>query len=97
MVDDRVEGHVFALKVSLSRLHVVVAMVALNEALKLTIHNGAMSQGPFLTWISNLERYICQRIHTRSGIHISKNKIINKMPRAALWFSLLRNTLTKWI
>lgn len=43
MVDDRVEGHVFAPQVSLSRLHIVGAMVALNEALKLTIHNGAMS------------------------------------------------------
>lgn len=50
MVDDRVEGHVFALQVSLSRLHVVVAMVALNEAFKLPIYNGAVSQGTFLTW-----------------------------------------------
>lgn len=55
MIDDRMEGHVFSFQVSLSGLHVVGAMVALNEALKLTIHNGAMSQGTFLTWESKLE------------------------------------------
>lgn len=52
MVDDGVEGNVFVLQVSLSRLHVVGALVALNEAVKLTIHNGAMSQGAFLPWES---------------------------------------------
>lgn len=65
VIDDRVEGHVFAPQVSLSRLHVVGAVVALNEALKLTIHNGAMSQGTFLTWEFKLQRYRCQRIHIR--------------------------------
>lgn len=50
MVDDGVEGHVFALQVSLDRLHVVGALVALDEALKLTLHDGAMGQGTFLTW-----------------------------------------------
>jgi len=49
MVDDGVEGYVFALQVPLDRLHIVSAMVALYKALKLTIHNGAMSQGTFLT------------------------------------------------
>ncbi len=45
MIDDRVEGYVFAPQVPFGRLDVVGAMVALNEALKLTIHEGAMSQG----------------------------------------------------
>lgn len=50
MVDDRVERHILALEVSLSRLHVVSAVVALNETLKLTIHNGAVCEGTFLAW-----------------------------------------------
>lgn len=50
VVHDRVERHVFALQVSLSGLHVVVAVVTLNEALKFTIHDGAMSKCTFLTW-----------------------------------------------
>lgn len=50
MVNDRVEGHVFALEVSIGGLHVVGTMVALNEALKLAIYNGAVSQSTFLTW-----------------------------------------------
>lgn len=52
VVDDWVEGHVFSLQVSLNWLHIVGALVALNEALKFTIHNGAVSQGTFLTWES---------------------------------------------
>lgn len=75
MVDDRVEGHIFALEVSLSRLHVVGTMVALNEALKLTIHNGAMSQGTFLTWKFKLQRSGCWNFrHTRSGIQMSEKQ-----------------------
>lgn len=49
MIDDRVERHVFPIQVSLSRLHVVGAMVALDEAFKLTVHDGAVTQGSFLT------------------------------------------------
>lgn len=54
MVDDGVKGHIFVPQVSLSRLHIVVAVVGLNEAFELTIHNGAMSQGAFLTWESQI-------------------------------------------
>lgn len=50
VVDDRVEGHVFPVQVSLGRLHVVVAVVALDEAFKLTVHDGAVAQGSFLPW-----------------------------------------------
>ncbi len=82
VIDDRVEGHVFAPQVPFGRLDVVGAMVALNEALKLTIHEGAMSQGTFLTWESKLQRYICQRIYIKWGIHVSeKHKTtVWKMP-----------------
>lgn len=43
MVDDRMEGHIFVLQVSLRGLHIVGALVTLYEALKLTIHDGTMS------------------------------------------------------
>lgn len=56
VIDDWVEGHVFSLQVSLSWLHIVGALVALNEALELTIYNGAMGQGAFLTWESKSQR-----------------------------------------
>lgn len=56
MIDDWVEGHVFSLQVPLSWLHIVGALVALNEALELTIYNGAMGQGAFLTWESKSQR-----------------------------------------
>lgn len=69
MIDDWVEGHVFSLQVSLSRLHVVGAVVTLNEALKLTIHYGTMSQGAFLTWESKSQRRRCQKIYTSTEIH----------------------------
>lgn len=75
MVDDRVEGHVFVLKVSLRRLHVVSAMVALNKTLKFTIHNGAMSQCAFLTWESKSYNYKHQKIDTEEGAFaFEKNK-----------------------
>lgn len=66
MVDDRVEGHVFVPQVPFSRLHIVVAMVGLNEALELTIHNGAMRQGAFLTWESPIRVIGCYMIRTNS-------------------------------
>lgn len=43
VVDDRVERNVFPLQVPLGRLHVVGALVALDEAVELTIHEGAVS------------------------------------------------------
>lgn len=49
MIDDRVERHVLPIQVSLGRLHVVGAVVALDEAFKLTVHDGAVTQGSFLT------------------------------------------------
>lgn len=52
MVDDGVERDVFSLQVPLGWLHIVGALVALNEALKLTVHEGAVSQGSLLTWES---------------------------------------------
>lgn len=42
VVDDGVERNIFPLQVPLGRLHVVGALVALNEAVELTIHKGAV-------------------------------------------------------
>lgn len=42
VVDDGVERNIFPLQVPLGRLHVVGALVALDEAVKLTIHKGAV-------------------------------------------------------
>lgn len=50
MVDDGVERNILPLQVPLHRLHVVGALVALDEAVKLTIHEGTVSQGSLLTW-----------------------------------------------
>lgn len=50
MVDDGVERNILPLQVPLNRLHVVGALVALDEAVKLTIHEGTVSQGSLLTW-----------------------------------------------
>lgn len=48
MVDDGVERNIFPLQVPLGWLHVVGAMVALDEAIKLTLHEGTVSQGSLL-------------------------------------------------
>lgn len=50
MVDDGVERNIPPLQVPLGRLHVVGALVALDEAVELTIHEGPVSQGTLLTW-----------------------------------------------
>lgn len=50
VIDDRVERHVFPIQVSLGRLHVIGAVVALDEAFKLTVHDGAVTQGSLLAW-----------------------------------------------
>lgn len=50
VVDDGVERHVFPFQVSLGRLHVVGTVVALDETFKLTIHDGAVTQGSLLPW-----------------------------------------------
>lgn len=49
VVDDRVERHVFPIQVPLGRLHVVSTVVALDEAVELSVHDGAVTQGSFLT------------------------------------------------
>lgn len=72
MIDDWVERYVFSLQVSLSRLHIVGAVVALNEALKFTIHNGTMSQGTFFTWDLKLQSYRCQGIHKKNKAFLYK-------------------------
>lgn len=69
MVDDRVEGHIFALQVPLGRLHVVGAVVALDEAVELAIHHRTVSQGTFLTWGSISQGFLWFR-KTR---HTKKN------------------------
>ena len=49
VIDDGVEGHIFVLQAPLRRLQLVGAVVALNEALELTIQNRTMSQGTLIT------------------------------------------------
>lgn len=50
MVDDWVEGQSLVFEVSLWRLDVVCAKMALNKTFKLPIHNRAMSKSPLLSW-----------------------------------------------
>lgn len=68
MVDDRVEGHIFVFQVSLRGLHVVGAVVGLDEALKLAIHYRAVGDRAFLTWGATVQSSNGVKAQIRHGL-----------------------------
>ena len=66
VVDDRVEGDVLVIKVSLGWLHVVGALVGLDEALKLALHHRAVAQGTLLPWGDREEGLLGAHTHSHT-------------------------------